>query len=282
MTNNTLSRLGILLLALLIAVGFARGQVLPGPGFLTKPKSAFTPLSLSPALWLDAADAATVTLVSSAVSQWNDKSGNNRHAAQATSGSRPTNPAAVLNSLPVVRFNGSSHWLQIPSTAIGGTDVTIFLVIANAGATQTQFAEIIDYNHNLSTNWVIQQNSTNNNSSYFAWYNGSGFSVTNTFSTSGTLMGVFQKSGATGLVSLNGTTATQTLSSGYSTTARRITIGSDTDFPARTWAGDIGEILVYASALNTTQRQQIEGYLAWKWGTVATLPSGHPYKTFAP
>jgi len=41
--------------------------------------------------------------------------------------------------------------------------------------------------------------------------------------------------------------------------------------------GNISEIIVYNNALSTTQRQQIEGYLAWKWGLQAQLPAGHPY-----
>ena len=31
-----------------------------------------------------------------------------------------------------------------------------------------------------------------------------------------------------------------------------------------------------------SNRQLIEGYLAWKWGLQASLPVGHPYKSAAP
>ena len=48
------------------------------------------------------------------------------------------------------------------------------------------------------------------------------------------------------------------------------------------WVGYINEVIVYNTALTTTQRQQIEGYLAWKWGLQASLPSGHPYQNSAP
>jgi len=41
--------------------------------------------------------------------------------------------------------------------------------------------------------------------------------------------------------------------------------------------GNISEILVYDSALSNTDRQNIEGYLAWKWGLQALLPASHPY-----
>jgi hypothetical protein len=47
--------------------------------------------------------------------------------------------------------------------------------------------------------------------------------------------------------------------------------------------GNIAEVIVYTTSLTTTQRQQVEGYLAWKWGLQANLPaSTHPYRTFKP
>ena len=42
------------------------------------------------------------------------------------------------------------------------------------------------------------------------------------------------------------------------------------------------EILIYNTNLSSTNRQMIEGYLAWKWGTTASLPAGHPYKSAPP
>jgi hypothetical protein len=45
---------------------------------------------------------------------------------------------------------------------------------------------------------------------------------------------------------------------------------------------DAAEILLYNSVLLTLQVQQLEGYLAWKWGLQANLPSNHPYKNNPP
>jgi hypothetical protein len=42
------------------------------------------------------------------------------------------------------------------------------------------------------------------------------------------------------------------------------------------------EIIAYNRALATTDRQMIEGYMAWKWGITNRLPTGHPYKEFPP
>ena len=45
---------------------------------------------------------------------------------------------------------------------------------------------------------------------------------------------------------------------------------------------DIAEVILYNSVLTTLQVQQLEGYLAWKWGLQANLPAGHPYKNAPP
>jgi hypothetical protein len=48
------------------------------------------------------------------------------------------------------------------------------------------------------------------------------------------------------------------------------------------FTGQMGEFLIYNSALTTPQRQQVEGYLAEKWGLRSFLPSTHLYRNFAP
>lgn len=43
----------------------------------------------------------------------------------------------------------------------------------------------------------------------------------------------------------------------------------------------VAELIIYSNALNNFGRQQVEGYLAWKWGLTSFLPSNHPYKSVA-
>lgn len=59
------------------------------PSVLGVAASRWSPSSLSPNVWVDAADASTFTLDGSLVSEWRDKSGNNRHFSQSGA-SRPT------------------------------------------------------------------------------------------------------------------------------------------------------------------------------------------------
>jgi hypothetical protein len=41
--------------------------------------------------------------------------------------------------------------------------------------------------------------------------------------------------------------------------------------------GTIGEIIGYSGLMTDSDRQRVEGYLAWKWNLQANLPSTHPY-----
>ena len=44
-----------------------------------------------------------------------------------------------------------------------------------------------------------------------------------------------------------------------------------------TGSASIGEILIYNGPISDAERQQVEGYLAWKWGVNSNLPTTHPY-----
>ena len=40
-------------------------------------------------------------------------------------------------------------------------------------------------------------------------------------------------------------------------------------------AFNVSEIIIYSNALTSQQRQNVEGYLAWKWGLTPSLPGTH-------
>ena len=44
----------------------------------------------------------------------------------------------------------------------------------------------------------------------------------------------------------------------------------------------LAELLIYNAALTASQRQQVEGYLAWKWGIQSSLPATHMYRYINP
>jgi hypothetical protein len=129
------------------------------------------------------------------------------------------------------------------------------------------------------------------------WYNGSsGFartpntvSATNETSTSFLLMN-WSIANNNFVIRRNGTQLSQTASYTWTMTAGSIfqlgwrvspLLFSPGSF-AGAFRGYIGEIVAFNSQLSTSQRQQVEGYLASKWGLQYSLPSTHPYRTFQP
>ena len=76
------------------------------------------------------------------------------------------------------------------------------------------------------------------------------------------------------------TTVTGTSTSGNAATcAQQVGIGGlmENGAPVYQIVGNIHEVVIFTSVLTTDQMQQIEGYLAWKWGLQASLPRTHPY-----
>jgi hypothetical protein len=60
------------------------------------------------------------------------------------------------------------------------------------------------------------------------------------------------------------------------------TMTLSSSFGSRFLTGNIAEVLYYPAGLTTFQRQQVEGYLAWKWGLAEKLPTAHPFYKFSP
>ena len=109
-----------------------------GLGIWQSSASIFNPLSLSPALWLDASDASTLytdsgltTLVAAdgdPVGGWLDKSGNTRHATQASGTNKPAYKTAIKNGLSVVRFDGVNDSLATATFGLSNLTRWVFSV----------------------------------------------------------------------------------------------------------------------------------------------------------
>jgi hypothetical protein len=101
------------------------GISIPGTSGLVQ--AAFSPLDLSPTVWLDASDTSTITEVGGAVSQWDDKSGNNNNVVQANAAAQPTTGTRTINSLNVIDFDGSDGMPTASASNILQPN-TVFLV----------------------------------------------------------------------------------------------------------------------------------------------------------
>ena len=233
------------------------------------------------ALWLDASQQSSlysdagftpVTTSGQSIYQWNDLSGNNRHAIQATSGNRPTwvPPASGQNGLGAVGFNGATTFLSIADTAglqFGTGDFTLFFAGVNSdvsrgsayantfiskGYTNIEFYQyqglIQGYIGGTSNSPTTGSGTVSNNSSYVAH--------------------MIRSSGSTYVAANNvsGTPVTNTANANGSGT--NINIGSRSPFNTTlTYLGSMYEILAFNRALSPTEITSVQSYLKTKWGT---------------
>ena len=259
--------------------------------------SPWTPADITTALWLDAADSGTVTTVSGAVSQWDDKSGNSRSASQSTPGSRPTYSATGFNGKPGIVFNGSSQLLEI-TNALSLTRnigrISFFFAAHTSGLTgSTQALTTFPIGTNTSdrvscaylqdTKLRIAGRRLDTDSFAAALSSGS-------WNTSPAVL-CFQWDFTAAKASIfyngaNGDPLEATLHTAGNTsdTDSSVTpkIGTIATGATNFFNGPIAEAVVTTNTITATIRQKIEGYLAHKWELTANLPSDHPYKTVGP
>jgi hypothetical protein len=257
-------------------------------------------------LWLDASDASTLydatsggSLVAAdgTVKRWEDKSGNARHATEATNG--PTRKTAIQGGLDVLRFDGSNDVLSIASSTatfkfLHSADSTVFAVFKSGTTANPEHASYVVFGtgHNSTTTvvgaifYTGDSNPTTANDALY-WYvsrggqgtwpvffDGNNYFPSNAFGMisllskpqDGTSANRFamRRNGAN-LSSANAPQGSpQTVSTANSTndlTIGRLPSGAN-DF----LNGDIAELIIYNAALSDTDREAVETYLLAKWG----------------
>jgi hypothetical protein len=268
----------------------------------------WTPARISTALWLDAADSDSITESSGAVSEWADKSGNNRDFAQATPALQPSLTAEGLGGLDVITFNedyltsgdSASTWNFLHTSKHGVFAVVqfgfvsdpnaMYSLLGNAGLASANigFAIYLDdratfpannrLGHTIyrgvSGNFVVANLSSND---YFA-ANVFGLLDVIADPTNGTAANRSETRLFDGTpVKNNGSTNALTISD--ASYALQIGAAGNNSFPAKM---HLAELVIVNAEVTETDRQLIQGYLAWKWGIEGSLPSGHPYENEAP
>jgi hypothetical protein len=271
-------------------------------------KVNWDPSLITTELWLDAADAGTITASSGAVSQWNDKSGGATNFTQGTAGARPATGSATLNGRNVLTFDGGDTLLagDALDNVWTGAAFHLFCVAKNddvasangailtksaiSDDTQRAFAYYIrtsklqlvaHYTLDTSSFTVVDGSTSISNSAWTigtAAYTSTGSGSANT--TSRVQMTVDGADQTEVVLAFSGNLGT--IQNGTAQLAVGSVAGTAGTLNSGPLTGAIGEIIVTASVLSTLNRQKIEGYLAHKWGLTANLPSNHPYKVNVP
>jgi hypothetical protein len=239
-------------------------------------------------LWFDAADQTTLTYSSgTSVSQWQDKSRNAYSVIQPTASNQPTVTQFAQNRLPGLQFSQSTYLYQtatsMPAFTTGGS-TSVLMAARNA-----------DNNNSwniINTVWFDTGAASATQRYHFSF---------NQVTTAGTTL--YTNGSLVGQVTSNAVAPSSNAILGFTASATSQTIhtnGSTNSYPGVTLPDATGntdfifndarnniasantmvfEMVGYNTQISVAQRQQLEGYLAWKWGMVANLPADHPYKT---
>lgn len=222
--------------------------------------------------WYDFSQSAYLTLISTAITQALDRSGNGNHTAvQGTSTARPTWTSNSLNGLPGATFDGTTDYLTPPSairTAITRTTAhTMFYVFKSAENGASIFRNIINAGKGGAGADMLTI-SLRSDILRVGYYNGSAYSSKSTAftdTTTGHVLSVSHAANTAPTCLLDGATM-----SGTDTPAGNvedaIKLGGETQDDLKNFSGVMYEILIYDRVLSSAEITQVELYLANKWG----------------
>jgi hypothetical protein len=263
-------------------------------------------------MWLDASDTSTITLATTAVSGWNDKSGYARHLTQATSGNRPTYSTSAMAAatttapaLPGVTFAGGSSATTVSflkGTAAFATAFTSssYFIVSNAVKP-------------TKTSYIFCEGASGTTTGYYCpVVNSTTPSIspkmatdTGTASTLPTISSAIVGT-TTASINLGMVQDTKTALSGYANgvlgtasapsyarpsplTVNIPVLGTrfraNAAAPSATnigFLGSIGEFIITNGILSATDRQKLEGYSAHKWLSNTKLQTTHTYYASPP
>lgn len=265
----------------------------------------------------DATTGGSVVTNGVGIARAEDKSGNARHFEQPTAGSRFTFTNNVQNGLGVARADGgdwlnsvsaNSTWTFLHNSGSSvfavvknGTvsnPVTLYGWIGNTGGSSARSGIYLSYDDRAvltgltdSLNSAILRGSSgtyvaasNDGTQVFTDFRN--IITPNVFSVAfwcgdpqNATAANRMKAAINGGAVIGNQTYTGSVSASDPTLTLQIgTIGNNA-FPL---VGDYAELIIFNSILSSANRYLVEGYLAWKWGLQANLPSDHPYKNAAP
>lgn len=185
---------------------------------------------------------------------WYDQSENGRNATQATTGSQPSIVLSVVNSKPVVRFDGIDDKISYSSSVIVGSAI----VLANYSASPfSSFDGLLTggFGGNDQIGFIGTVSST-------VLYTDTGITFLGKIRQNGTLSASYA------------TLSTHKITSGThddsADTWKKIVIGNDRDIGGRFWKGDTGEIILFSVAISTTDHNAIGNDMATRYGLTWT------------
>ena len=231
---------------------------LPGHPYASIPRKPFDLSSMGRLqLWLDSNDSSTLTLSGSNVSQWNDKSGNGNNFTVTPNFQPPTFKDANSG------ISFVANQVMISAKSVTTNNNTTIFFVGNVINNKDDFDYIVAFTQqDLAFRWNPRNKFGDNSNGDFSLDSGyiiNGRNATTDF-TKRTLVNFVVQNGGSG----------------------QLTLSTDRNFGSdRFFKGVMCELLIFNTPLTPVQIQEIQGYLATKWGLQSNLPN-HLYYSKPP
>jgi hypothetical protein len=233
--------------------------------------------------WFDGTDplgTGTPPTNGTSISTWVDKSRNGFNATQGTLANQP-----VYNSAGYLTFNGTNQNLLLPNPGalVANTFFSIF-VVEQRGVATPPARYFLQGNVSAALSQLHIGYYGYNNSFNFNFYNFD-LVVINASLMPNYVPGnepyriwsyVYGSQGRR--IYINGLLSGSDTNSLNLINSAGLAIGGNGTY----YQGNMNEMIFYKPFIDGFQRQQIEGYLAWKWGLQGNLPANHPFKNAPP
>ena len=218
------------------------------PRLLRPLSTGFSPKQISGLeLWLDGSDSSTITLNSTTVSEWRDKSGKSNTFSQPIAVNQPTFTASARNGKSGINFANATN-LDGPSGFSFAQPTTWFL--AFQAPTSSGTWSIFDGN-------TARQHVFGNAATEMRMFAGSA-PVIATITQSTWYLALLIYNGASSTHRISTLTATTASPGSNAITAPRI--GANNGL-----RGDLGEIGMFSKALSANEATSVMRYLSKKW-----------------
>lgn len=225
--------------------------------FVSYEGAPFDPLSLNPALWLDASDTDTITDVAGLVTQWDDKSVNDYHVTQPTAIWQPTTNADTINGKNVMTWPDSDNFRRMTKDGDGTQnwqDVYVVCRYTGPSTFDRYLGLFTGYNNSGSGSGVGVVGWQNKQTLYTSqkWWD-------NVYINGSEILSPY-----TVLPAISSTHLIR-ISADSAIAVDGVTIGGDRNGFTRSWYGVIAEVLAFNSKLSSGDSSSLKSYLDDKW-----------------
>jgi hypothetical protein len=247
------------------------GAATPPPPPPPPPPPTTLPTNLPKGMLLWLANDAGIIANASAVSAWEDQSGNGNDAVQSASANQPV-VVAGNNKQNALHFDGASSFMSISSLPIDGlTGMTVFLVSSDSKdiSSNPSYGSSSFLNWPETANWGLTFFGSYQTSAHFRFgttqvgnensYN-MPFTRTNSFGLS-----EWMHAGTTDSMLFNGQSIASYTGKSVSIAGSGVSAWLGQGSYKTFYPGDVSEVIIYSRSLTVAERQLVEQYLMTKY-----------------